>query len=126
MARPIKPLTCIDLLMQSEDTCYFMRGYLDLNILIIHRLRITHNVILLSFSLFASTVRTLAQPRGQVTDSVSAVFTKFMQTSTAKSTVLLTNRNIYLAGEKIWFKAYGVTAFDGKLDLTQKIYLPIC
>ncbi len=120
MGRPIKPLTCIDLLMQSEDTCYFMRGYLDLNILIIHRLRITHNVILLSFSLFASTVRTLAQPRGQVTDSVSAVFTKFMQTSTAKSTVLLTNRNIYLAGEKIWFKAYGVTAFDGKLDLNSK------
>ena len=51
---------------------------------------------------------------------MSAVFTKFIQTSTDKSTVLLTNRNIYLAGEKIWFKAYGVTALDGKLDLTSK------
>ena len=96
------------------------RRRLKFKYLIIHCLSIKYNFTILSFSLLASTATTLAQPRGQITDSVSAVFTKFIQTSTDKSTVLLTNRNIYLAGEKIWFKAYEVTTHDGRLDLTSK------
>ena len=77
-----------------------------------------YNFIILSFSLFACTVRTLAQ--SQFTDSVSAVFTKFIQTSSDKSTVLLTNRNIYMAGEPIWFRAYNVITRNGTPDLTSK------
>ena len=96
------------------------RRRLKFKYLIIHCLSIKYNFTILSFSLLASTATTLAQPRGQITDSVTAVFTKFIQTSTDKSTVLLTNRNIYLAGEKIWFKAYEVTTHDGRLDLASK------
>ena len=51
---------------------------------------------------------------------LSALFTKFIQTGTDKSIVLLTDRNIYMAGEKIWFKAYVVNADNGKPDLTSR------
>ncbi|HEV8505660.1 MAG TPA: TonB-dependent receptor plug domain-containing protein [Chitinophagaceae bacterium] len=79
-------------------------------------MRITSYSAILASLLFASTIKIAAQ----ITDSVSAIFTKFIQTSTNKSIVLLTNRNIYLAGEKIWFKAYSVATHDGKLDLASK------
>jgi TonB-dependent Receptor Plug Domain len=68
--------------------------------------------------LFTSSLRTLAQSLVSATDSVSALFTKFIQTSTDKSIVLLTDRNVYMAGEKIWFKAYLVNENNRKLDLT--------
>jgi hypothetical protein len=72
-------------------------------------------IILVSF--LTTGIRIAAQSRQHATDSVSAIFTKFKQTRYEKTTVLLTNRNIYLAGENIWFKAY-VANPDGKLDLT--------
>lgn len=45
---------------------------------------------------------------------------KFIQTNTDKNIVLLTHRNIYLAGEKVWFKAYVVNANNGRLDVSSK------
>ena len=62
----------------------------------------------------------MAQSHQQSTDSVGALFTRFIQTSTAKNVVLLTNRNIYLAGEEIWFRAYVGNADNGRLDITSK------
>jgi hypothetical protein len=73
-----------------------------------------------SFLLLASAPGTFAQSSVPVTDSVSALFTKFIQANTDKSIVLLTNRNIFLAGEKIWFKAYVVNADNGRLDVLSK------
>ena len=70
--------------------------------------------------LSALAIKIFAQAPGQITDSVSAVFKRFIQTNTGQSTVLITNRNIYLAGEKIWFKAYEVNRNDGKPDLASK------
>jgi TonB-dependent receptor-like protein len=61
-----------------------------------------------------------AQPTEQPIDSVSALFTKFIRTNTDNSIVLLTNRNIFLAGEKIWFKAYSVATHNAKLELASK------
>ncbi len=53
-------------------------------------------------------------------DFVNGLFTKFINTSTEKSIVLHTDRNIYIAGEKIWFKANVVNSGDGKLDVTPR------
>jgi len=102
-----------------HKTCWFAARFLTSGIN--HtRLRIKSYSSVLSLLLFALTTRILAQSPGQITDSVSAVFTKFIQTDTDNSIVLLTNRNIYLAGEKIWFKAYSVATHDGRLDLASK------
>jgi len=60
----------------------------------------------------------MAQSPGPTTDSVAALFTKYIQSNTDKSIVLLTDRNIYMAGEKIWFRANVVNANNGRLDLT--------
>ena len=68
-------------------------------------------------SVLTTGIRIAAQSHQHARDSVSAIFSKFKQTRHDKSIVLLTNRNIYLAGENIWFKAYVVNP-DGKLDLT--------
>lgn len=40
------------------------------------------------------------------TDSVSVLFSKFIKTREKENLVLQTDRKIYIAGEKIWFKAY--------------------
>ena len=61
-----------------------------------------------------------AQSGVPVNDSVNVVFSNFINTSDEKSIVLLTNRNIYAAGEKIWFKAYVVNSVDGTLDVATK------
>src|SRR4029079_3294430 len=53
-------------------------------------------------------------------DSVNVIFSNFITTSNEKSIVLLTNRNIYAAGERIWFKAYVVNSGDGTLDVATK------
>lgn len=70
--------------------------------------------------LLTSAIGLSAQSLEQGTDSVNAVFTKFIQTSSDKNIVLLTNRNIYLAGEKIWFKAYVVNGNSRRLDASSK------
>ena len=75
---------------------------------------------ILFFLLLTTASGTLAQSLISDTDSVSALLTKFIQTNTDKNAVLLTDRNIYIAGEKIWFKAYVVNTSTGKPDLASK------
>jgi hypothetical protein len=72
---------------------------------------------ILSFLLLASAISTRAQPLKD-RDSVFVLLRKIKQTRLDKSIVLLTNRDLYLAGEKIWFKAYAINSDDGRLDLT--------
>jgi hypothetical protein len=87
---------------------------------IIYSLPLKCSSPILSFLLFTSAIRILAQSSGQVDDSVSALFTKFRETNTDKSIVLLTSRNIFMAGEKVWFRAYNVTTRNGRPDLKSK------
>ncbi|WP_018614737.1 TonB-dependent receptor [Segetibacter koreensis] len=72
----------------------------------------------LLFYLLLTSAVTFAQT--PATNSVSELFTKFRQISNDKNIVLLNTRNIYIAGEKIWFTTYIVDANSGKLDLTTK------
>jgi uncharacterized protein YfaS (alpha-2-macroglobulin family) len=83
-------------------------------------MRIKYYSTILSFLLLTSALRTLAQSLVPATDSVSALFTKFIQTNIGRTIVLLTDRNVYVAGEKIWFKAYLVNEGNGKLDSTSR------
>lgn len=74
---------------------------------------------LLLFFLFA-----FAQLKAQTvtynTDSVSAIFTSFITQKNKCNIVLVTSRDIFITGEKIWFKAYAVNANDGKLNFENK------
>ena len=81
-------------------------------------MRIKSCPTILSLLLLTSALRIFAQPPVPATDSVSVLFTKFIQSNTDKSNVVLTDRNVYIAGEKIWFKAYSVNENNGKPDLT--------
>jgi hypothetical protein len=64
----------------------------------------------LSLFLTILLVITLLSAQGQssmqLNDSVTLAFKKFIQAKTDKSVVLFTDRDIYIAGEKIWLKAY--------------------
>jgi TonB-dependent SusC/RagA subfamily outer membrane receptor len=59
-----------------------------------------------------------AQLPNKTYDSVYTVFESLIHNNTRNIVVSFTNRNIYLAGEKIWFRAYVID--DGSADLDTK------
>jgi len=89
--------------------------------LILNCLHSKYYPAILTLVALAFALSMFAQSGVPVNDSVNVVFSNFMNTSNEKSIVLLTNRNIYAAGEKIWFKAYVVNSVDGTLDVATKI-----
>ncbi|MGC4037184.1 MAG: TonB-dependent receptor plug domain-containing protein [Chitinophagaceae bacterium] len=52
------------------------------------------------------------------TDSVSKTFLEFSKSSKDESIVLSTDRDLYIAGERIWFCAWALNS--GKIDVTTK------
>ena len=92
----------------------------NLKSIILASLRTKHSSIIISFLFITTSFGTLAQSSGPATDSVGALFTKFTQSNTDKSIVLFTDRNTYMPGERIWFRANVVNANNGWIDLTFK------
>ena len=63
-------------------------------------------VILLACLLVCPFTTAMAQSDGSNTDSVGNIYKTFIQQAGKEKVVLQTDRKIYLAGEKIWFKAF--------------------
>ncbi|QEC69172.1 hypothetical protein FRZ67_18330 [Panacibacter ginsenosidivorans] len=64
------------------------------------------------------------QPPSVNPDFVSTLFSDFIQNS-EKSILLQTDRNIYIAGEKIWFKAYTANSGDKSLSNYRNLFVDL-
>jgi hypothetical protein len=61
-----------------------------------------------------------AQNASGNTDSIAYIFKSFIQGSEQEKIILQTDRNLYIAGEKIWFKAFTINAATNKIIRTDK------
>lgn len=55
-----------------------------------------------------------------IADTLAGHFIKNMRNNDMQKVMLHTDRNVYVAGEKIWFKAFVVHALNNRLDTTSK------
>ena len=75
-------------------------------------------VILLLACRFVLFTTAMAQSDGSNTDSVGNIYKTFIQQAGKEKVVLQTDRKIYLAGEKIWFKAFALNTASNRLSLS--------
>jgi hypothetical protein len=75
--------------------------------------------------LLTSSLCLFAQLPSVSPDSVSILFSKFIQNTAGKSILLQTDRNIYIAGEKIWFKTYNANNGDKTWSTYKNLFVDI-
>jgi hypothetical protein len=63
---------------------------------------------------------THAQEAKGNTDSIAYIFKSLIQGSEQEKVILQTDRNLYIAGEKIWFKAFTINAATNKISKSGK------
>ena len=66
-------------------------------------------------------VGSYAQTNYTTIDSVASIYQMLVHSNNKEKIILQTDRKIYMAGERIWFKAFVVNAADNKVDLSSKM-----
>jgi hypothetical protein len=61
-----------------------------------------------------------AQKTQGYTDSIAYIFKTFIQGNEQEKIILQTDRNLYIAGEKIWFKTFTINAATNKITRSGK------
>lgn len=62
-----------------------------------------------------------AQNNYRAIDSVASIWQMLIHSNNNEKIIFQTDRKIYMAGEKIWFKAFVVNAVNNKVDLKSKM-----
>src|SRR4051794_36592689 len=67
-----------------------------------------------------STASLFAQHSMNKTDLIGSTFTSFFQNYSEQKIILQTDRQLYVTGEKIWFKAFVINSYTQKTDLSSR------
>lgn len=71
--------------------------------------------------LFFFFTNSFAQNNSTAIDSVNTIYQTLVKNSNKEKIILQSDRRIYMAGEKIWFKAFVLNAGNNKFNLSEKI-----